>query len=266
MTNAFSPAAALSQLPAGLRQDLLGAYVEILANYREHRWEPAELNGGKLCEAAFTVVEGFLSGGTYPPRAKKPQRFPDACLALQKTYPSTPTNRSPRILIPRMMMGLYEIRNNRGVGHAGGDVNPNHMDATAVLYTAKWLMAELIRLLHTLSTDEATKVVEALVEREVAWVWSDENLKRVLKLGLTWRKQTLVLLLSDVRPVAATDLVRWLEHPSIKDFRKVLRQLHKERFVEFDEVKGTIRLLPPGIDAAEAIIADPGLSRSSSAR
>ncbi|MBB3083292.1 hypothetical protein [Geodermatophilus sabuli] len=48
-----------------------------------------------------------------------------------------------------MMIGLYDIRNNRGVGHAGADVDPNHMDATVVLYQSKWLVAELVRLLHT---------------------------------------------------------------------------------------------------------------------
>ena len=44
------------------------------------------------------------------------------------------------------------------------------MDATAVLYMSKWLMAELVRILHGLTTDEATDIVEALVEREIALV------------------------------------------------------------------------------------------------
>lgn len=57
-----------------------------------------------------------------------------------------------RILVPRMMMGLYDSRNNRGVVHTGAEVEPNKIDATAVLYVAKWLVAELLRLLHTLST------------------------------------------------------------------------------------------------------------------
>ena len=70
-------------------------------------------------------------------------------------------DRSPRIQIPRMIAALYEIRNHRGVGHAGGDVNPNQMDATAVLYISKWLMAELVRILHGLTTDEASEIVEA---------------------------------------------------------------------------------------------------------
>lgn len=87
-----------------------------------------------------------------------------ACRNLEKEQGP----RSARIQIPRMVIALYEIRNNRGVGHAGGDVDPNHMDATAVVYMSKWVVAELVRLLHGLTTDEATELVDALVEREVA--------------------------------------------------------------------------------------------------
>ena len=43
-----------------------------------------------------------------------------------------------------MIVALYEIRNDRGVGHTGGDVDPNHMDASMVLAGAKWLVAELV--------------------------------------------------------------------------------------------------------------------------
>lgn len=253
MTSGPTPANALAVLPTGLRDDLLGAYGEIVKNYRERRWEPSELNGGKLCEAVFTIVEGYLKG-TYPARAQKPNRFPQACLDLEKTYQSVPNSRVPRILIPRMMLGLYDIRNNRGVGHAGGDVDPNHMDAAVVLACSKWLLAELVRLLHGLSVDEATQLVDALVEREVPLIWAEDDLKRVLRTGLTWRQQTLLLLLSEAGPLDEADLFRWLEHPSIKDFRKVIRQMHRERQVECDADQRTVRLLPPGVEAAEALL------------
>jgi hypothetical protein len=153
-----------------LRDDLLGAFNEIIKNYREHRWEPSELNGGKLCETIFTIVVGYLDGGKYPARAKKPTQFPQACLALEQKYAHVPDSRSARILIPRVMIGLYDIRNNRGVGHAGAEVDPNHMDATVVVSTSKWLVAELVRLLHVLTTAEATNIVESLIEREVSLV------------------------------------------------------------------------------------------------
>lgn len=252
----LAPEDAFTVLPATLRKDLLDAFNEIVKNYREHRWEPSELNGGKLCEAVYTICKGWLEGGNYPARAEKPSRFPNKCWDMESTYQQVPNSRSARILIPRMMMGLYDIRNNRGVGHAGAEVDPNKMDATAVLYTAKWLMAELVRLLHTLTTEEATTIVDGLIEREVSWVWTHEDKKRVLRTGMTWKQQTLVLLLTQAGDVAEADLFRWLEHPRLSDYRqKVLNPLHRDRLIEYDTDKRTIRLLPPGVIATEALVA-----------
>lgn len=251
-----SPQSALTVLPAGLRKDLLDAYAEIVTNFAEHRWEPAELNGGKLCEAVYTIVLGFLSG-TYQPRATKPRNLPQACQQLENAYPNAA--RSPRIQIPRMLIALYEIRNNRGVGHAGGDVDPNQMDATAVLYMAKWLVAELVRLVHGLSTDEANDVVEALVEREIALVWKWNDKRRVLRPDLSYKDQVLVLL-SGTTEATETDLASWLEHPRLADLRKVLRPMHKARLIEFDESGHTVRLLPPGVALAEQLLHLHGLA------
>lgn len=247
----IDPNTAFAALPSTLVQDLLDAHAEVVTNYAEHRWEPSELNGGKLCEAVYTIVEGHLSG-TYPTRASKPRNMPAACLALEQKY--TAANRSPRIQIPRMIVALYEIRNNRGVGHAGGDVNPNQMDATAVLYMSKWLMAELVRLFHGLTTDQASEVVEALVEREISLVWKWGEKRRVLRTGLTFKQQVL-LLLAGATEATEAELVSWLEHKRPNDVRKaVLRPMHKERLIDFDETTKLIRLLPPGVEAAEKLI------------
>jgi hypothetical protein len=252
----LAPEDALLALPTTLRDDLLSAFNEIVKNYREHRWEPSELNGGKLCEATYTICKGWLEDGNYPARAEKPSRFPETCWAMMSTYQQVPESRSARVLIPRMMLGLYDIRNNRGVGHAGADVDPNYMDATAVLYTAKWLVAELVRLLHTLTTDEATAIVDGLVEREVAWVWTHGDKKRVLRPGMTWKEQTLALMLTEAGDVAEADLFRWLEHPRLPSFRQdVLRPLHRARLIEYDTGTREARLLPPGVAAAEELVA-----------
>jgi hypothetical protein len=252
----LAPDDAFTALPTTLRDDLLSAFNEIVNNYREHRWEPSELNGGKLCEVVYTVCKGWLEGGNYPARAAKPRRLPQTCWEMESKYQQVSNSHSARILIPRMMIGLYDIRNNRGVGHAGGDVDPNHMDATAVLYVSKWLMAELVRLLHTLSTEEATAIVDGLIVREVSWVWSHGDKKRVLKTGMTWKNQTLVLLLTEPGEVSESELVRWLEHPSLSDLRKnVFKPLHTKRLVEYDETTRKIQLLPPGVAEAESLVA-----------
>src|SRR5262249_37594630 len=117
----------LASIPAALRKELLEAYSEIVQNFVEERWEPAELNGGKICEVVYSIINGFLSGA-FPPKAHKPPNMVSACRALENIAPDPNRlgDRSLRILIPRLLPFLYEIRNNRGVGHVGGDVSPNH--------------------------------------------------------------------------------------------------------------------------------------------
>jgi hypothetical protein len=63
-------------------------------------------------------------------------------------------------------------------------------------------------------------------------------------------------MLTEAGDVAEADLFRWLEHPGLPSFRKdVLKQLHKARLIEYDTGKRTVRLLPPGVTAAEELVA-----------
>lgn len=190
----LDPPKLLAALPVGLRDPLIETYREIATNFAEHRWEPSELNGGKFCEVIYTILDGAITGkfATVP---SKPANMKDACLALEKV-PSTgkPGDRGLRILIPRALLPLYEIRNNRGVGHVGGDVDPNLMDATAVYSLASWVMAELIRIFHSVTTGEAQEAVDAFSERKTTLVWSPGTAKRVLDAGMKAADQTLLLL------------------------------------------------------------------------
>jgi hypothetical protein len=151
-----------------------------------------------------------------------------------------------------MLVGLYEIRNNRGVGHVGGDVDPNHMDAKVVVESAKWIIAELVRVFHGLSTIEATQVVEGLVERTIPVVWDVAQRKRVLRTDLSMKDQTLLLLYTTNGPVKEVDLVSWTEHSNPTVYRRnVLRQAHRSRLIEYDENTGDVHISPRGIAYVE---------------
>jgi hypothetical protein len=193
VTTAAAPtsAAALSAIPNGLRKPLLDAFDEIVTNFHQGRWEPSELNGGKLCEVVYSILRGYVDGA-YPARPSKPPNMVDDCRALEQA--GKPFPRSVRIQIPRMLIALYEIRNNRGVGHVGGDIDPNHTDAVAVLYMAKWIVAELVRVFHNVDTTTATAVVDSLVEREIPIIWRVGGVSRILNPKLSRKDKTLLLL------------------------------------------------------------------------
>ncbi len=177
---------ALAIVPPGLRDPLLEEHRLIVQNYLERKWLPSELSGGRFCEIVYTILDGQAKNA-YPAVPGKPGNFVNACRQLEN---NNHVPRSFQILIPRMLPALYEVRNNRGVGHVGGDVNPNYMDATLVVGQVNWIMGELVRVYHQLpTTDEAQSVVDQLVERRVPIVWQVGDIKRVLnpKLKLTVR-------------------------------------------------------------------------------
>src|SRR6266404_7962974 len=102
---------AFAGLPEALRKELLDAYQKIMRNFRERRWEPSELNGGKLCEVVYSILRGHVDG-KMPARATKPKNMLLACQDLEKAD-ATKVSRAVRIQIPRMLIALYEVRNSR---------------------------------------------------------------------------------------------------------------------------------------------------------
>lgn len=255
----LDPSKLLASLPSGLREPLLKTYFEISSNFAEYRWEPSELNGGKFSEVVFSIVSGALKG-SFPPVPQKPKNMKDACLSLEQAATTLKAgDRSLRILLPRALLTLYEVRNNRGVGHVGGDVNPNLMDATLVYSMSSWIMAELVRIFHNLSTADAQQVVDALSERKLPLVWCPGGpLKRVLDVELSKSDQTLLLLHQNVNWVDEDDLFRSVEYGSARDYRtRILAKLHKSRFIEFDRGEKRARISPKGSEHVQRSIVAP---------
>jgi len=244
----LNAAQALGQVPQGLRGELLGEFAKITRNYREYRWEAQNLDGGRLCEVAYTILDGYTSGGNYAARASKPRNFETACKALENRigYPD-----SARMTIPRVLFSLYEIRNRRGVGHVGGDVDANHMDAEFVLAAAKWVMAELIRLFHSTDVKTATDIFDALVDWTLPVIWEVDGVRRVLDTKLPLGDQTMLLLYSDASPICEKDLAKYLEQDRLANYRRTLHRLHKARMIEWNRATGMVTLGPPGRKDAE---------------
>lgn len=244
------PGQAFAQLPPKLREDLLNAFEKIVRNFAEGRWEPAELNGGKLCEAVYSICRGIVDG-SMPTRATKPGNMVKACRELEEG-PKAAAPHSVRVQIPRILLGLYDIRNNRNVGHVGGDVDPNHMDAMFVLQSAKWVVAELVRVLHQMPVEDAVSLVDSLVEREVPLVWKVGDKRRVLDPKMSIKDKTLLLLHGSTMPVAEDVLCDWVEQPKLAVYRRdILRPTHKARLIEYDPGSKTVVISPRGVAYVE---------------
>lgn len=241
-------AQALGHLPQGLRDELVEEFAKITRNYRERRWEAAELDTGRFCEIVYTILKGHTDGDVYPDSASKPAKFDQACRGLES---STAFSDSVRMSIPRVLIGLYDFRNRRGVGHVGGDVNANHMDATYALHGAQWVMAELVRVFHDADIGAAQTMVDALVDRTLPAIWEVNGIKRVLATSLSLEDKTLLLLYASADPVSEADLLRDLKQPRADNYRRVLARLDCDVMIEYSRAAKTATISPRGIVKVE---------------
>jgi hypothetical protein len=98
------------------------------------------------------------------------------------------------IHIPRLLLPLYKIRNKRDVAHLGPDISPNLQDATLVVNTMDWVMAEFVRLYHQVSNTQAQQIIDELVTREVPAIQMFGDYPKLLKDKVTLPEHLLILL------------------------------------------------------------------------
>jgi hypothetical protein len=241
---------ALADTPSAFRPRLIGTYLDLKKNCAEARYESAGLAAGKFCEVVLRLLQKKIHG-TYTAFGTKIGNYADECRRLITA--ATGGNESERVVLPRALVFLYTMRNKRGIGHIGGDVDANAIDIAAMAKTADWIVCELIRINHGLSLEEAQDIVDGISVRELPAIWEVAGKKRVLKEGLKAKDQTLLLLYSNQSSaVLLEDLCDWVEYSNPAKFKKtVIGELHKQRFLEFDKDSESVILSPKGVQYVE---------------
>lgn len=254
-TNTRSPnltlASALANVTPTFRSRLIHAYLSLKKNCAESRFEAAGLASGKLCEVALRLLQEKIHG-KFTPFGKKINNYADECRRLI-VAPSTSGNESERVVLPRALVFLYTMRSKRGIGHVAGDVDANPIDIATMARVGDWIICELIRINHGLSLEEAQDIVDGISVRQLPTIWEVAGKKRILKEGLKAKDQALLLLYSEQdSAVLLEDLYEWVEYSNLAVFKsKVIRALHRERLLEFDEDSNSVILSPKGVDYVE---------------
>lgn len=247
---------ALGNIEKGFKKRIITTYLEL-----KHRSEKAKYSGefdaaglsaGKFCETLFRFIQHELQAGKYTLFAERIGNFSKELIEFEK-LPKTLAHESIRLTIPRALIVIYTLRNKRGIGHVGGDVDANAIDASTIIKIADWILAELIRVYHTLSFEEAQAVVDSLNTKTIPVIWEINQKKRILKKGLSYKEQVLLLTYSDTEnAVAIEDLYEWTEYSSMSMFKSsVLAPLHKEKLIEYDVDLEFVHLSPLGIIEVE---------------
>jgi len=231
-----------------IAQAIIATYKEIESNFKLAKWKASELDAGHFVEAVRRLLEQELFG-TYTPFSQKISSFTDKVLLQYESAQNK--DESYRILIPRVLKAIYGIRNKRGVGHISA-VSPNKMDSTYILYSVKWVLAELLRLNSGLSTIETQKMIDEIVDRQISIIWETDNFIRLINKNVSARDQVLILLFNQ-SPLSDKALQDIIEYTNKTNFRKILKQMHSERIIEYQNT-GLCFISPLGENKAEILL------------
>ena len=143
---------------------LLNHFSKMINEFQLGHWEAATVISGKFVEATLKATWGHL--GNVAPKAKDFKV--DSIIRLLEQTPSANTEDCIRLTIPRACRFVYEIASNRGARHDSEEVNPNQMDASAVVATSSWVLGELFRYAQKGAVDltQATRIVAALSQKD----------------------------------------------------------------------------------------------------
>lgn len=221
-----------TSLPKEVLVEMLKAYNQLKINFYLRKFRPTELDGARFAECILRLLE-YVDIGSYTPfgTTLRSEQIINR-IANNTSLPTT-----IRILIPRLVRVILDIRNKRDVAHVGGEVNPNYSDSIFITHSVDWILTEIVRHYHSTSVDEAAKAVSAINEVQVPIVDDINGFMRVLDPNLKASDKVLIILYSkQPESVSESDLRNWIEYKNPTNFRdKVLVALHKQVLIHYQD-------------------------------
>lgn len=220
----------VATLDPGVVDELLGAYEEAKSNYYLGGLRLSAVEGGRFCEAAFRLLQQ-RAFGRFDPLGQ--QLNADAVTKNLASLPAGTQPDSVRLHIPRALRVVYDVRNNRDAAHLGDGIDPNLQDATLVVGVLDWVLAELVRLHHNVTAEDAQRMVGDLVTRQAPVVQDFDGFLKVLRADLSASPRCLVLLYQRGNKGATyEELSDWVKPAMRRNLRRTLGALvHKKSWV-----------------------------------
>lgn len=257
---------ALANVPADYRRRIVKSYLDLKSRHAENKHDAAGICAGKLCETVVRLLQHELKKPVTP-FGQQLANLSGECESFAK-IPKTVGNDSLRIVVPRAVSFLYTLRNKRGIGHVGGDVDANAIDGTTIARLADWIVCELIRVFHNLSLEEADALIRSLASRDIPDVWEVAGRKRVLRNDLDFKQKTLLLLYSSTEAATlAEDLFAWSKYSNFAVYKqRVLGELDSANLIDYDRDTDSVSLSPLGVKLVEEKILGPQPEATNRAR
>jgi len=234
-------------VPPDLAKEVLDAFTEAKRRFFRNDYRPNAVAGGRFSEAVLRVLQ-WQAFGKYDALGDSKFKADSVIRALEQT-PSANAPDAVRLHIPRSVRLIYDIRNKRNTAHLSDGIDPNVQDATLVVNTMSWILAELVRLHHSVDAKTAQVTIDNLVRREIPLIFEVDGFPRVLRTLGASDHSLVILYWVGGEGTTRSQLKSWLPEPMHKNLLRTLRGLHDNHAAHYADPRVTI--LPPGMRYVE---------------
>jgi hypothetical protein len=219
---------------------ILNRYSSSKTAYRSQDWEKCLLQGGKFCEEVMKAIHYIRTGEKVSSISLESESA-----ELLKRHDIAD---SLRLLIPRAVRVLYDLRSRRGGAHTS--FNPNAMDSLFSISIVDWILAELVHLLCTSNPEESMKFATNVTAKAIPFAERFGEDVLVLLKGLSASKEiALILYAKYPERIKTGELFKWMNNHTKTNIRISLGNLQKARLVHTNS-DGTV-LTAAGIKFVE---------------
>ena len=166
------------------------SYVELQQRFLAGDWKPAELDGGRLCEATARALYQLDSGNVV-----HTQLPGELCEKIDDPDNKRPHNlaHTDRQHLCRTIGLVYKFRSSRGPVHISPLYTANYMDSMLVLHAGKWIIAEFLRLAWNADREVIAETIAQLVQLQHTLIHELDGKPLVLQPSIPARQEVLLL-------------------------------------------------------------------------
>jgi hypothetical protein len=172
-------------------ESIVESYVEMQQRFLAGDWKPAELDGGRLCEAVARGLHQLDSGVIT--HSDLPGTLCDVLEDFKKKHIHNLPEGERRHFCKAIRL-VYKLRSDRGPVHISPVYTANYMDSMLVLHVGKWMFAEFLRLAWTADKQIIADMIAQIVQLQHTLIHELDGKPLVLASGIAAADEILLLL------------------------------------------------------------------------
>jgi hypothetical protein len=223
---------------------IVDSYVEMQQRFFAGDWQPAELDGGRLCEAISRALYQLDSG--YVNHTELPGRL---CDWLEDFNHNRNHNlhEGDRRHFCKAIRLVYKLRSDRGAVHISADYTANEMDAILMLHAGKWMFAEFLRIAWDKDRNVIAEAIADIIQLEHPLIHELNGTPLILDHTVSAPEEALLLLNhAPGHKLQKDELMRQAKNNSDSSLAVAISRLTKSNEIRATGAPGELAITPSG--------------------